>query len=175
MDEALRKEIESKEGSRSVASVVAVIETEDGVRLGEIELRPSGASGRGAEFAGTLLADEPVDGAKAGADIVRIVRLAPDTTLPGAASAQAQYEIIRPDEERRRPETDHALLASLAVETGGRILPLDDLSALRTLPRREIRTEDPLTERLWNSPFALIVVILLATVEWVGRRLLNLL
>jgi hypothetical protein len=42
------------------------------------------------------------------------------------------------------------------------------------LPRRAIVTEQPIRERIWTSPFFFIMLLSLATIEWVGRRLTRL-
>ncbi len=150
-----------------LASVAAVIETESGERLADLELKPTG---RGGEYAATFIASD-----SASEDVgVRRIRVI-DQALPEAAGALARIEVIRPDEERRRPETDHALLRSLAEETGGKVLSPDDLGPINTLPNRRIRTPDPITERIWNTPLALILILVLTTTEWIGRRLMKLL
>lgn len=93
-----------------------------------------------------------------------------------------RIEVTRPDDEMRRPAADHELLARLAEETGGQVLsptadPAPDaspLDALRRLPNRSIRTPMDLVEPLWDTPLCLILVLLLLTFEWVGRKLLRL-
>lgn len=93
-----------------------------------------------------------------------------------------RIEVTRPDDEMRRPEADHDLLARLAEETGGQVLSptaepapgLSPLDALRHLPNRSIRTPMDLIEPLWDTPLCLILVVLLLTFEWVGRKLLRL-
>lgn len=151
-------------------SIAAVIETPAGEHVADIELRQTGRDG---EFAAIWIAErDQSSGAGEASELrVRVV----DSAFPEAAGASATIEVVRPDEERRRPETDHALLRTLAAETGGRVLHPDDLSALSQLPRREIRTEDPITERIWNTPLALLLVLLLGAIEWAGRRLISLL
>ncbi|MFO0873517.1 MAG: hypothetical protein U0575_06045 [Phycisphaerales bacterium] len=160
------------------ASIAAVVETSGGERVADLELRPTGREG---ELAAVWIAERedgsgPVEGRAGGGpdSAERRFRIV-DSAFPEAAGASAAIEIVRPDEERRRPETDHALLRALADETGGRVLPPNDLSALAQLPRREIRTEDPITERIWNTPLALLLVVLLGALEWAGRRLISLL
>ncbi len=80
-----------------------------------------------------------------------------------------------PDDELRRPETDHVLLARLAQETGGRLWKPDELSELAgALPNREIRAVRERFETLWDTPAALLAVVLLLTIEWIGRRAIRL-
>lgn len=88
----------------------------------------------------------------------------------------AEAEVFLPDDELRKPQSNHPLLASLSEATGGVVLPAGDLSSLeQALPRREVRLPGAGEEKsLWDSPLALLLVIGLLTVEWVGRRLIRL-
>ena len=66
-------------------------------------------------------------------------------------------------------------LETLAAETGGKVVPLTSLDDLGTLiPKRAQRTPNDDREALWDSPFALIMVLLLITLEWVGRKMIRL-
>jgi hypothetical protein len=101
------------------------------------------------------------------------------TARPGAEPGEppsAQAEVYYPDDELRRPQTDHARLEALAKETGGQVIAADKLDELeRLLPRKERRLPGVGQERtLWDSPLALILLVLLLTAEWVGRRLIRL-
>ncbi|MHC4947511.1 MAG: hypothetical protein ACYTG1_04525 [Planctomycetota bacterium] len=115
-----------------------------------------------------------------------------DPALPGL-DARSTVEVDAPDDELRRPETDHPLLASLSEATGGRLLSIgavapDDEAAPDEpaivpaavtelpglLPNRSVRTINPLTERIWDTPLAFGLVLLLLAVEWIGRKLMSL-
>ncbi len=85
-----------------------------------------------------------------------------------------RIEVTRPDDEMRDPAADHDLLARLAEETGGQVLDPQDLTALSSLPDRSIITPMDLIEPLWDTPLCLILVIVLLTFEWVGRKLIRL-
>lgn len=87
-----------------------------------------------------------------------------------------QVEVLAPDDELRSPETDFAVLASLAEQTGGRVLSPSDLKDLeQILPNRQRRVAGtPDIETLWDSPLALILLVLLLGTEWIGRRLIRL-
>ena len=76
----------------------------------------------------------------------------------------------------RRPQTDHPLLARLAETTGGRVLAPDQLAQLpKLLPNRKLKLAgEPEIHTLWDTPLALLLLMLLLTAEWVGRRLLRL-
>ncbi len=92
-----------------------------------------------------------------------------------AMTGETVVEVFAPDDELRRPETDHELLLSLAASTGGRVLKLDEIDQLPgLLPKRSVTTENPLTERIWDTPLAFAVLLLILTMEWVGRKMLRL-
>lgn len=88
---------------------------------------------------------------------------------------RAAVSVSLPDDELRRPQVDHALLARLADETGGAILTNDDLSRLaELLPNRRERLLSERAESLWDTPLALLLIAALLTFEWIGRRLIRL-
>ena len=98
--------------------------------------------------------------------------------LEAALSDLDLVERIRveaPDDELRHPDTNHALLASLARETGGKVLEASDLPQLdELLPSRQLRFVNERREPLWDTPAALLAVLVLLTLEWVGRRAIRL-
>ena len=89
----------------------------------------------------------------------------------------AMVEVVRPDDELRMADADHDLLAAIAEETGGSVhdIGLEAGSVLdrvhEALPNRAVITEIPLRERIWTSPLFFLVILLLVTLEWSGRRL----
>ncbi len=96
-----------------------------------------------------------------------------DPLLAGG-SLRAEADVWRPDDEMRQPQTDHAALASLGEATGGGVIEPADLLRPDLIPNRKVRIIGaPEVEDLWDTPLALIVVITLLTLEWVGRRLLR--
>jgi hypothetical protein len=98
-----------------------------------------------------------------------------DPALAGLELA-ASVTVLLPEDEMRRPQTDHAALAELAQATGGRVLTGAELTDLATiLPNREVRLlGTPEVETLWDKPIALLVLLVLLGAEWIGRRLLRL-
>lgn len=87
----------------------------------------------------------------------------------------APVDVSWPVDELRRPETDHAALARLAEETGGQVLSTDQLADLdEILPNRERRVVAVRTEPIWDAPIVLVMLLLLLTAEWLGRRAIRL-
>ncbi|MHC5022574.1 MAG: hypothetical protein ACYTGG_01505 [Planctomycetota bacterium] len=143
-------------------TVSAVLEDDAGRVVAEIELKRT--RGAGERYAATYLPRV------SGLLTVRI----DDPTLEDVA-LQAEVEVFTPDDELRRPETDHPLLADLAATTGGSALAAADLERLPDLlPNRSVRTLNPLTERIWDTPLFFGLILLLATLEWVGRKVIRL-
>jgi uncharacterized membrane protein len=88
---------------------------------------------------------------------------------------ESSVEVFAPDDELRRPETDHPLLEDLTAATGGRLLAPEEIEEIETLlPDRSVTTYSPLTERLWDTPLFFGVIVLLVTLEWVGRKVIRL-
>jgi len=95
---------------------------------------------------------------------------------PALADVSTEITVVLDDDEMRRPETNFELLASLSAETGGAFLRPEDYPELpERLPRRELTiTGEPDVEPLWDRPVVLLLVLTLAGVEWIGRRLMRL-
>ena len=161
--------LDSRLVQESRLSIAAMVETSDGTAIAEIELHRLDRSSRldrdrVANYAATF-----VPGVS-GQLRVRIN----DPTLADL-KLEVPIEVYAPDDELRRPETDHALLEVLAAQTGGRMLAPDELDQLPSLlPNRSVRTINPITERIWDSPLAFGLLLLLAAGEWIGRKLIRL-
>ncbi len=98
----------------------------------------------------------------------------PTSPIVSPLSLRATVEVALPDDELRRPETDHERLRLIAEETGGQTILASDLERLPELPNRASRQLFERTESLWDTPLALILVLTLLTLEWVGRRIIRL-
>lgn len=86
-----------------------------------------------------------------------------------------EIDVFDPDDENRQPLPDHDRLQYLADQTDGQMIALTSLDQLSQLvPRRELRSPNDIRETIWDSYLALALVILLATIEWVGRKLIRL-
>jgi hypothetical protein len=105
----------------------------------------------------------------------RYVIEADDAALAGM-DLRAQVEVSLSDDELRRPETDHLLLASLSQSTGGRMLDIVNVHELPgLLPRRRMEVAgEPDVETLWDRPIVLAALVLLLAAEWIGRRIVRL-
>ncbi|MHC4416301.1 MAG: hypothetical protein ACYS0G_13555 [Planctomycetota bacterium] len=170
--QAMRIELElhdARLAEETRASVGAVVETADGRPLAELELRrvdPTSQFGRDrvGGYAATYLPG-----------VAGQLRVRVDDPELKDLELEAPVEVYAPDDELRRPETDHALLEALAAETGGRMLAPDELGRLPSLlPNRSVRTISPLTERIWDTPLAFGLILLLLAGEWIGRKWLRL-
>ncbi len=94
---------------------------------------------------------------------------------PRTGPLEHVIEVVRNDAELLRGETDHAQLADIAQRTGGAVVAPPELSRLKELlPRRALNKEQSIIDPLWSSPGALILVLTLLLVEWIGRRGLRL-
>ena len=96
----------------------------------------------------------------------------------GELGLEVTLEAIAPDDELRRPEADHELLAGLASSLGelGMVVAPDDLREIPELiPPRPTRIElRPEIVTLWDRPAPLIFLLTLLGLEWAGRRLISL-
>ena len=53
-------------------------------------------------------------------------------------------------------------------------IPLLTDPALSLLPNRSVRTETSITESIWDTPLVLMLVLVLLTAEWIGRKVMRL-
>lgn len=98
------------------------------------------------------------------------------TSAAANSDLSVAVQIWQPDDEMRRPQTDHPLLGSLSTATGGKTLSMDEIRQLPTiLPNRRLKLAgEPDVQTLWDTPLALILMVLLLAAEWIGRRILRL-
>lgn len=88
------------------------------------------------------------------------------------APVLVSVEVVQPDEEMTRPDTDHEALAALARETKGTVVPAGEIARLvEVLPDRSLVVKQWLQDPLWSSPLALTLLLLPLLAEWVLRRL----
>lgn len=102
--------------------------------------------------------------------------LRPADSMLAGLGLSAKVEVRARDDEMREPAADHVLLADLAGATGGQMLKVDEVGKLaELLPNRQVRTAgETVAEPLWDKPLVWVVLILLLSLEWIGRRLIRL-
>jgi hypothetical protein len=150
-------------------SVPATVETADGRPVAELELRRLDAPSQAGE------ASTVGFGATYRASVTGQLRVRVDDPTLNGLRLGVPVEVFAPEDELRRPDTDHDLLEALAAETGGRVLPPEDVAELeRLLPNRSVRTINPLTERIWDTPLVFSLALLLLACEWIGRKIIRL-
>jgi hypothetical protein len=100
----------------------------------------------------------------------------PADPLLSGLDLRARLEVALPEDELRLPQSDHAALASLSQATGGKVLEASQLAELPSLlPNRELHLlGTPDIETLWDKPVVWVFLMLLLTLEWVGRRVIKL-
>lgn len=128
----------------------------------EIELTP--AEGRDTVYEAIWLPTEPGDWTA--------------TILDRAAFGPVEsvsVTVALPDDELRNAQTDHPFLQRLAMATSGIAIPAEQMNQLEEhIPNREVRLVGERAEPLWDTPLALLIVLTLLLVEWVGRRMIKL-
>lgn len=147
-------------------SVNATIQSADGdAESVPVLLRPEPDAGGAPTFVATWLPPSP-----------GVYEIAVSDAILLGEELTERVEVLAPDDELRSPETDFETLRTLADETGGRVLAPAELSELeQLLPNRQRRVSGtPDVETLWDSPLALILLVLLLGIEWIGRRIIRL-
>lgn len=128
----------------------------------ELTLRADGADNR--TFATIWTPNEPGDWS-----------VTTSESVLNTLGLEEPIRVILPDDETRRPETDHPLLEAMSEQTEGRVFEAGDLSDLPlSLPNRRTRIVHEIAEPLWDTPLALLVIVGLLTIEWIGRRMIRL-
>jgi uncharacterized membrane protein len=135
--------------------------TPGGGPLGTLTLVRTGTSP--AHFEGSLTATQVGD----------YQLLIPPGVLPSEAGEVPPVGVVveRPQREFQNIGTDEVSLATLANKTTGAVIPLDDASQLaKKIPDRSMPVLISTSEELWYKPFALALVVALATIEWLLRK-----
>lgn len=150
--------------------------TEPGVGSVELTLRAEQASGGGEGGAGPGARTYsaiwvPTEAGEYGVQLS-------DSALAGRVprgSLEAAAQVFLPDDELRSPDANHLLLAGLSERTGGVVLKPEEMRTIPDhLPNRKVRVVNETAQPLWDTPMALLLSVLLLTVEWVSRRVIRL-
>lgn len=96
--------------------------------------------------------------------------------LIGAEPITKAVRVLASWAEATNPNTDHESLIELSSQTNGHTIGLNELDRLPTLlkNRTRITSLPPETTALWDRPIVLIMLVLLLSIEWIGRRTLRL-
>ncbi len=96
--------------------------------------------------------------------------------LLGSDPVTQSFRVRAAWEESNNLNIDHIALASLSERTNGQVLAQSQLAGLPDiLPNRtRITALPPQTTPLWDRPIVLVVLLLLLSIEWIGRRTLRL-
>ncbi|MBL4591944.1 MAG: VWA domain-containing protein [Phycisphaerales bacterium] len=103
-------------------------------------------------------------------------RVALESADPMLASINATISVLDSSDERRTLDTNHPLLADLASQTGGQVIKPEDFGTIPSMLPNRARTIALPPERvsLWDRPIVLFFLILLVSIEWIGRKSLRL-
>lgn len=121
--------------------------------------------GTGEERSGTWIPDEP-----------GIYQISPTGLDAAMSMISARVGVLDVSDEQRQLDSDHALLESLATQSGGMVVAPDAFASIPSLLPNRARTvsSPPLRTSLWDRPVVLVVLVLLLSAEWIGRRILRL-
>jgi hypothetical protein len=90
--------------------------------------------------------------------------------LPVEVEGQ-ELTVGQPQREFENVTADVASLQSLAKRTGGDVIPpYRAADVLKEMPDRSMMILQTQSEELWNKPFALVLVLAIATAEWLLRK-----
>ncbi|HEY4330308.1 MAG TPA: hypothetical protein VGN88_11275, partial [Phycisphaerae bacterium] len=93
---------------------------------------------------------------------------------PGALPLEVpavEFEVNQPQREFETVTSDVQSLRSITKKTGGMVVePYRAEEIKKEIPDRAMSILHTDSEELWNKPFALILVVLLATGEWLVRK-----
>jgi hypothetical protein len=144
-------------GEEIIAQVRSTVGIEDPI---EITL-----GGTGDTRSGTWIPDQP------GAYSVSLIGL--DLEM---SQVVGQALVLDESDEQRMLDTDHAFLERLAQETNGAMIPPQEFSTIPQLMPNRSRTitTPPKQVTLWDRPIVLLVLVLLLSTEWIGRRVMRL-
>src|SRR5205814_1479118 len=93
---------------------------------------------------------------------------------PGVLPIEVPAAMVTVEQPQREFETvtaDVASLQSLAKKTGGGVyMPHRFEEIGKVIPDRSLQILNTQSEELWNKPIALVLVLLIATGEWLVRK-----
>jgi hypothetical protein len=79
--------------------------------------------------------------------------------------------VEQPQREFETVTADMTSMRSIATKTGGAVIPPYRAEEIaQDIPDRSMPVLHTESEELWSKPFALVLVLLLATTEWLVRK-----
>jgi uncharacterized membrane protein len=107
------------------------------------------------------------------ADRVGALRAKLPLIASGLETREIRFDVNVPRLELVQPQVDEPSLQRIAVETGGRIVPLVSAAELlpKAIPSAERRTPVLSGQPLWDAPLAMALFVLLIAAEWIARKL----
>ena len=92
-----------------------------------------------------------------------------------ADSPEAKLTVMYEDQEQLNATPDHETLEKLSAATQGRVIEARDIETLEKLiPNRSFVTKVPIQIQLWNQWLIYAFLVLVLSIEWIGRRVLQL-
>ncbi|MBL4698746.1 MAG: hypothetical protein JKX70_07920, partial [Phycisphaerales bacterium] len=92
------------------------------------------------------------------------------------SSLTARARVLDGSDEKRMLDTDHAALAEITAWSGGSMVSAANFDTIPSMLPNRMRSisSAPKRSSLWDRPIVLIILVLLLSSEWIGRRALRL-
>jgi hypothetical protein len=140
----------------------------------EIQLQAEELAGEAGRFAGTVVIDEPGS--------YEITALAPSQRADRVSAKQLL--VTAPEDEKKRPEADpnqlHQAATGAAQRGSGRASKSDNFLNIWEIGDLENEFEEDMEplrtefrKELWDTPLALLLVVILLATEWILRKKYN--
>ena len=92
-----------------------------------------------------------------------------------AETPEAKLTVVYEDQEQLNATPDHETLEKLSAATKGKVIEPRNMEILEILlPNRSFVTKNPVQVQLWNQWLVYAILVAVMAVEWIGRRLLQL-
>ena len=92
-----------------------------------------------------------------------------------AETPEAKLTVVYEDQEQLNATPDHETLEKLSAATKGKVIEPRNMEILeKLLPNRSFVTKNPVQVQLWNQWLVYAILVAVMAVEWIGRRLLQL-
>jgi len=96
-------------------------------------------------------------------------------TVEHDKSSKLEFSVSDPKQELAEAAMNEALLRQMAEASGGAFFREEDLYTLPIkIGAKTERLESTLEVELWSSPFYFLLMLLVVTAEWIGRKMVQL-